>query len=104
MSAFKIRQDESYWREKLAAFLHDPPDKALAIRGHEERAKQIRDELYVSASDENLVKHADQVASGLDRTFLPETQEGGFINFREHSFITHPTGETNPLDIGSIST
>ncbi len=106
MTACKIpqifRDDESYWREKLAAFLHDPPDKALAIRGHEERAKQIRDELYVSASDENLVKRADQVASGLDRTFLPETQKGGFIDFSKHPFITHPTGQAEPFKIRPV--
>jgi len=27
-----------YWRRKIIAYLHDPPDKALCIVGHERRA------------------------------------------------------------------
>lgn len=108
MTACKIpplfRNSANYWREKLAAFLHDPPDKALAIRGHEERAKQIRNRLGIPDPNGSLVKRADQIASGLDRTFLPETKEGGFVNFREHPSITHPTGKTDSFNIGPVST
>ena len=96
-----LRNDEGYWREKLAAFLHDPPDKALSLKGHIGRAKEIAGEFYVSA-DEVLVSKADQVASGLDRTFLPGVQEGGLIDFRKRPIITHPTGQAEPLDLGHI--
>ena len=89
MSACKIpqlfRADENYWQEKLAAFLHDPPDKALSIWGHVKRADFFKSELYVSA-DEELVKRADQVASGLDRTFLPEKEDNGEIKFSEDEY------------------
>ncbi|OAG26922.1 type III-B CRISPR-associated protein Cas10/Cmr2 [Thermodesulfatator autotrophicus] len=96
MTACKIPQafhdDENYWREKLAAFLHDPPDKALSIWGHVRRAEKLREKIYVSA-DENLLSRADQVASGLDRTFLPEKESGGEIKFPEQPIVTHPTGK-----------
>ena len=96
------RHDEKYWQEKLAAFLHDPPDKALKIYGHVSRAKEIRDEIYVTA-DEALVDKADQVASGLDRTFLPDSKEGGFIDFIKYPIITHPTGLKSQFPIGHVS-
>ncbi|AEH45213.1 CRISPR-associated protein, Crm2 family [Thermodesulfatator indicus DSM 15286] len=102
MTACKIRKDENYWREKLAAFLHDPPDKALSIWGHVKRAEKLREKIYVSA-DENLLSRADQVASGLDRTFLPERESGGEIKFPEYPVITHPTGKTSPFNLGPFS-
>ncbi|WP_022853903.1 type III-B CRISPR-associated protein Cas10/Cmr2 [Thermodesulfatator atlanticus] len=105
MTACKIPQtfrgDETYWREKLAAFLHDPPDKALDIRGHESRAKTLRDKLFVSA-DDDLVLRADQVASGLDRTFLPRKEDQGDIDFCQNPVITHPTGQNRSLKLKSF--
>ncbi len=93
-----FRSDETYWREKLAAFLHDPPDKALDIRGHESRARALREKLFVSA-DDDLVLRADQVASGLDRTFLPGKEDHGAIDFRQNPVITHPTGQKSSLKL-----
>ncbi|MBX6423232.1 type III-B CRISPR-associated protein Cas10/Cmr2 [Thermosulfurimonas sp. F29] len=101
MSAFK--RSEEYWREKLAVFLHDPPDKALSIREHVSRAARLKDILYISA-EESLLKKADQVASGLDRTFLPRREEGGQIEFPHHPRITHPTGKIEAFDLRSLST
>jgi len=96
------KHDEKYWQEKLAAFLHDPPDKALSIYDHLSRAKEIRDEIYVTA-DQVLVDKADQVASGLDRTFLPDSKESGFIDFIKYPIITHPTGLNSKFTVGHLS-
>lgn len=38
------------WTRKLQAFLHDPPDKALKISNHEERAKRIVEALGITYS------------------------------------------------------
>ncbi len=86
-----FRNDADYWGEKIAAFLHDPPDKILSIWGHEERAKRLQEVFHVSA-DNALVKRADQIASGLDRTFLPDREHGGYVSFEENPVITHPLG------------
>lgn len=100
MTAFNIRNNEDYWREKVTAFLHDPPDKALSIWDHVKRVERIKDELYISA-DGNLIGKADQVASGLDRTFLPDSQEGGFIDFLKEPVITSPTASGKNLKLAN---
>jgi len=103
MNAYNIRSDKKYWEEKLAAFLHDPPDKVLALRGHEERGKMLQESLYLPSPDEILISQADQVASGLDRTFLPDRQAGGYVDFSKNPIITHPTGENAHLQMGPVS-
>ncbi len=51
------------WNEKLIAFLHDPPDKALKILNHEERAKKL-----LSSVQLNWKKiKADEISSSLQR-------------------------------------
>lgn len=40
----------SRWTEKIQAFLHDPPDKALKISQHEERARRIVESLGIAYS------------------------------------------------------
>ncbi|SFM73680.1 type III-B CRISPR-associated protein Cas10/Cmr2 [Thermodesulforhabdus norvegica] len=98
MIVFKPRNGENYWREKIAAFLHDPPDKALSIADHVKRSKLFTDELHVSP-EELLVDKADQVASGLDRTFLPDSKAGGFVDFKKNPVITHPTGKNGSFSV-----
>ena len=36
-----MNNDTNYWVTKLIAFLHDPPNKALDIRNHEEVRKVL---------------------------------------------------------------
>lgn len=46
--------NQLYWRRKLHAFLHDSPDKAASIAGHENRAKMIS-ALDQFGQDENFI-------------------------------------------------
>ncbi|MCD6276851.1 type III-B CRISPR-associated protein Cas10/Cmr2, partial [candidate division WOR-3 bacterium] len=63
---------KTYWKEKIYAFLHDPPEKAIILFNgpeHEKRAKEIREKLGVEDAGINseYVKTADHIASGIDR-------------------------------------
>jgi len=59
-----------HWRRKLHAFLHDSPDKACNIGGHESRAAMIK-ALDQFGSDEFFDKKADWAASAADRVPFP---------------------------------
>jgi CRISPR-associated protein Cmr2 len=41
---------DEFWKNKIRAFLHDPPDKVLKIAEHEERAKRILQAIGVEYS------------------------------------------------------
>ncbi len=66
------------WDDVLVAFLHDPPDKALDIRGHVRRACR-----YASAAVGQAVAAdtigglPDQLASIAERVPLPTAGEHG---------------------------
>lgn len=69
------------WDAVLLAYLHDPPDKALAIRGHVPRA---RDNAKIAVGDhiskrmlEETVTSADPLASLIERFPMPTAGEGG---------------------------
>jgi len=69
------------WTELLLAYLHDPPDKALSIRGHVPRA---RDNAQIAAGDhvsrsilEDAVSTADPLASIIERFPMPKAGEEG---------------------------
>ncbi len=48
------------WRDVLIAYLHDPPDKAMKIRGHETRArKYLRVALGDDVSESELKDPSD---------------------------------------------
>lgn len=63
------------WEEVLLAYLHDPPDKALSIRGHVPRARdnaRIAVGGHVSRSAlEDAVHIADPLASIIERLPMP---------------------------------
>jgi len=79
------------WARKIAALLHDPPDKALQISGHVQRAEKIRDlalgEAALERSDEQVVSRADWWASGADRINFPA---GVQVHWAESPKLTHP--------------
>ncbi|HXG11350.1 MAG TPA: type III-B CRISPR-associated protein Cas10/Cmr2, partial [Gemmataceae bacterium] len=69
------------WDAVLLAYLHDPPDKALSIRGHVPRA---RDNAKIAVGDhiskrilEETVTSADPLASLIERFPMPTAGEGG---------------------------
>lgn len=68
-----------FWKQMIKAFLHDPPDKALDIRGHLGRAKSylhtvLGEEVNTSDLDEN--KAGDVRASLEDRLPFPDYRRG----------------------------
>lgn len=63
-----------HWRRKLHAFLHDSPDKAAAIAGHENRAALLA-QLDKFGKDELFEKRADWLASAADRLPFPKWTE-----------------------------
>lgn len=102
----KFDQDIDYWLHKTKAFLHDPPDKALHIPGHEERANDLLAAagLVGSSLSKDEYQQADMIASGMDRATLPgyvagDESKNGAVNFLECAQITHPTGNNGPLKL-----
>jgi len=98
----KFSQDIDYWNHKVKAFLHDPPDKAIQIPGHESRANLLLDALGIQSSlDPIEYKQADIIASGMDRAVLPgyskDPVQNGAVDFCKNPAITHPSGDNPPL-------
>lgn len=99
-------QNADYWIHKTKAFLHDPPDKAIHIPGHEERSNDLlaASGLVGSSLRDEEYNEADIIASGMDRALLPgyvagdETKDGA-IDFLKSPQITHPTGDEQPLTL-----
>ncbi len=85
---------DSYWQNKISSYLHDPPHKALDIRLHESKAKEVAEKLFGSVAPKDLYTVADQTASYLTRMKLPgyseNDKENGAINFLENPQTTHP--------------
>ena len=85
-----------FWKRKLAAFLHDSPDKVLDILDHEKRARRIAGEIQ---PDERARKEADWAASAADRLPFPRSSE----TFTPLGRFLHPLGESEiPLDESSL--
>jgi hypothetical protein len=76
-----------FWKRKLAAFLHDPPSKALDIRLHEEHARilyrqaGLTDEEELRRLDVNFAKPSDWTASSADRLPFPKSRGNLFSEF-----------------------
>ncbi len=88
--------DDAFWKAKLLAFLHDPPDKALHIQQHGERARAFMRAAGLTAEDiEGAYRASDWTASAADRFPFPGYQESGlcsaFVGDDEHPF-RHPMG------------
>lgn len=72
----------SIWKRKLAAYLHDPPSKALDIRDHEEHAKTLFRQAGFDAEEaDDYAKHfaqpSDWTASAADRLPFPKSVAAG---------------------------
>ncbi len=73
-----MHNDSSFWIQKLAAFLHDPPSKALDIAEHWKIARSA----YVQAEipEEHIQKYekaADHTAAAADRLPFPSSRASG---------------------------
>jgi CRISPR-associated protein Cmr2 len=99
------------WEDALLSYLHDPPGKALDVRGHEEQATPLaslalgrpvdRDELHRHSRTE------DQLASGVERVVpLPTAGPGGSraVNPQDGILtVFHPlAGTSHNLDVNPL--
>ncbi|MBV8277055.1 MAG: type III-B CRISPR-associated protein Cas10/Cmr2, partial [Verrucomicrobia bacterium] len=91
------------WKRKLAAFLHDPPSKALDIADHEQFAKTLyRQAGFDDNESELFAKLADWSASSADRFPFPNSQAAGlscnFDGVRNafHHPLGPPAGQSAP--------
>lgn len=64
--------DQNFWKQKLAAFLHDPPSKALDIARHTETTNPAYH--AVGLEPQKYLKPADWTASAADRLPFPSRQ------------------------------
>lgn len=93
------------WQKKIAALLHDPPDKALKIREHRERANQILgialgSELVQELGKDPDMERPDWWASGADRINFPESVQ---VNWPQKPRLTHPLSGRR-MNLGSLQT
>ncbi|MGC8771095.1 MAG: type III-B CRISPR-associated protein Cas10/Cmr2 [Brevinematia bacterium] len=90
------KRDQTYWNNKLLAYLHDPPDKLLDIQGHKERAKKILEVFGLQIPDnfDIIVEKPDRIASGFERGDFPsynkDPNQNGAVDFKSSPILTHP--------------
>jgi CRISPR-associated protein Cmr2 len=87
------------WDLLTTAFLHDPPDKALDIRGHERRAARYLEAALGRPADISLIKQdaglADRLAAVAERLPMPTAGPNGerAVSVRDGKLrIHHPLG------------
>ncbi|MDP3029320.1 MAG: type III-B CRISPR-associated protein Cas10/Cmr2 [Deltaproteobacteria bacterium] len=102
MNISRFRSEPDYWDQKLANYLHDPPDKALRIPGHEERSRELLEALGgLPSPDKNCYQRADQIAAGMDRTQLPgyspDETKNGAVDFLRAPVLTHPVSRQDSI-------
>ena len=99
-----MSESHDFWEDLLLAWLHDPFDKALAVQGHESRARR-----YASAAlGENvsrrrlhrLVAQADVFAAVAERVPLPTAGPDGVraVGPKDGLRLVHP-GSGAPADL-----
>lgn len=98
-----IKPDTTYWERKFIAYMHDPLDKILQIKGHEDRAALFLEKYGLQKPNEEFWKKADGIAAGFERGQVPsystDPNRNGAVNFLENPIITHPTSKNAQLKI-----
>jgi len=67
-----------YWEDLIRTWMHDPPDKALRIQGHESRARRYL-AVALDIDEKEAVVHGgfpDRMASALERLPTPHHRNG----------------------------
>lgn len=107
--------DNTIWLAKLAAWTHDPAEKALVLlrdpAGHEGgTVRELRATLFpagVSKPIAEHVKRADHWASAADRPQFPRSDKDGRyaswtqVRFHEQAVLIHPLSGTE-YDLGKL--
>ncbi|MCS7090907.1 MAG: type III-B CRISPR-associated protein Cas10/Cmr2, partial [Limisphaera sp.] len=97
--------EAEFWKRKLAAYLHDPPEKAYDFgERHHERAKVHAASFGVSDLWELLTRNPDWSAAAADRFVFPSGKKlGENIGEGQNPCFIHPiTGRVNPLAAASL--
>lgn len=82
-----------YWRRKLSAYLHDPPEKALDLAWHKDRAEAHQS--GHGLEDAEFVHSADHTAAAADRLPWP-TYRHLECRFDGHeNYFRHPLGQAS---------
>ncbi len=96
-----MQKDATFWQRKLAAFLHDPPHKALDFGpNHEIDALQILKAALPGVDPEELkhlagdVKSADWNAAAADRFCFRSGQASSTFTGRPGATFRHPLGQS----------
>jgi len=89
------KPDTSYWDNKFAAWWHDPIDKVLGIRKHEEWAAEYLQLFGIDRPNDEFWKLADAISAGFERgqvpTYNSDPDKNGAVDFVQSPVITHPT-------------
>ncbi len=74
MTAMTTSQNAEFWKRKLAAYLHDPPSKALDIATHGERSDAaFRQAGFIDTEVGEYFRYADQTGAAADRLPFPSS-------------------------------
>jgi hypothetical protein len=89
--------NEVNWQDLILALMHDPPDKALSIKGHVPRARDYAQAVLGPAVSrkviEDAVSTADPLAAAAERLPCPSAGEHGerAVNVGDKGcFVRHP--------------
>ena len=68
----------TFWKRKLAAFLHDPPQKPFRIAGHEDARESFWNEAHLSKEEffRLILRADDHLAAAADRMIFPHPKSG----------------------------
>ncbi|MDE3066354.1 MAG: type III-B CRISPR-associated protein Cas10/Cmr2 [Verrucomicrobiota bacterium] len=83
------------WKQKLAAFLHDPPHKPVGIRDHEKQRDSFLNRFGLSVEDMvAFEKSSDWQAAAADRLIFPDPAKSGLrVDWKESWLeFRHPLG------------
>jgi len=76
-----------YWRQKISAYLHDSPDKALDILGHQNRAESLAN---VFSFEKNAEFRKDADFAAADRLPWPEYKKPKNLSARHAPRLLSP--------------
>lgn len=88
---------KDFWKTKLAAFLHDPPDKCLNIAAHEQAAERFQvgaGLLSPEDFDRWAVKEADIFTASADRFGFPKAKSATNYSRTGTGAFVHPLSST----------
>ena len=96
------------WADLILTYLHDPPDRALSIRGQHQRAlryaRLVLGQEKVQSEDVRRVK--EQLASHMEHIPLPSGKEEAGLRIDPadgHLTVVHPlTGEQSQLPVDGV--